>query len=89
MSNYIERWFTPWIEKVIVAAELALTTETHPTQPEQLVVHTLYKTIGKVSRIQHDVVHVLIRNTTEGMDDWIGHIWSMRNVRVVKYECNI
>ena len=83
MSNHIERWCTPWVEEVIVAAENALASQTQPTATEQLIVNTIYKTIGKVRRIENDLVHVLIRTEVGGVGIWAQEIWNIGNVRVL------
>lgn len=83
MSNHIERWCTPWIEDVIVAAEHALSSQTPPTATGQLVVHTICKTIGRVRRIGQDLVYVLIRTEVGGVGIWVEEIWNIGNVRVL------
>lgn len=83
MTCYIERWCTPWVEKVILAAENALTTRTQPTEPGQLVVHAIHKTIAKVNYIRNEFVYVFIRTSTGGLDIWAEATWRIVNACVL------
>ena len=84
MSLTIERWFTPWIEEIIVAAENALATTAQPTESGQLVVHTIHKKIGKVKKVKKDWVDVFIRTQVGGHPIWVEEIWNIKNARFVK-----
>lgn len=66
-----------------MTAEMALATRTQPTEPGQLVVHAIHKTIAKVNYIRNEFVHVFIRTSAGGLDIWADETWRIVNACVL------
>ena len=70
MSNYIERWMTPWQEEVICAAEKALESKKKCQLPGYIVVHALTKEIGIALELPN-IKCVIVRIQMGCAGEWI------------------
>jgi hypothetical protein len=84
MTNQIERWMTPWTENVIVRAEIALKSDTRPSNKNELVVNISTHTIGKVKSLKKNILWVFIRMQVGDRYIWHPKLWNIRNVRGIE-----
>lgn len=75
MQHYIERWMTPWSEKVICACENALKTRNDQLEVGVIVVHGVHKSIGILASIGEEFVNVDQYILVGDNMTWVQVIW--------------